>query len=64
MRPLEGRMAITREGKPTMNTNTERRTFAPESTQDYGEDPHAVRDTESYQKEYVRGFVEKWDECA
>ena len=45
-----------------MDTDTQRRTFAPDSTQDYGEDPQAVRDTEHYQKEYVRGFVEKWDE--
>ena len=45
-----------------MSTDTQRRTFAPDSTQDYGEDPQAVRNTEHYQKEYVRGFVEKWDE--
>ena len=45
-----------------MKTETDRRSFAPESTQDYGDDPHSVRTTESYQKEYVRGFVEKWDE--
>jgi len=30
--------------------------------QDYGEDPIAVRDTDQYTDEYVRGFVEKWDE--
>ena len=30
--------------------------------QDYGEDPTAVRDTDNYTDEYVRGFVEKWDE--
>ena len=45
-----------------MTTEADKRTFAPESTQDYGDDPNAVRDTETYQKEYVRGFVEKWDE--
>lgn len=31
-------------------------------TQDYGEDPTAVRSTDQYTDEYVRGFVEKWDE--
>lgn len=30
--------------------------------QDYGEDPHAVRDTDFYQAEYVKNFVERWDE--
>jgi len=30
--------------------------------QDYGADPTAVRDTDKYADEYVRGFVEKWDE--
>jgi len=30
--------------------------------QDYGEDPTEVRHTDSYTDEYVRGFVEKWDE--
>lgn len=30
--------------------------------QDYGSDPTAVRDTDKYTDEYVRGFVEKWDE--
>ncbi|WP_228275038.1 glycine/sarcosine N-methyltransferase [Stakelama tenebrarum] len=36
--------------------------FAPETTQDYGDDPVAVRDTDTYTGEYVRGFVDKWDE--
>ena len=30
--------------------------------QDYGADPNKVRDTNKYTDEYVRGFVEKWDE--
>ena len=30
--------------------------------QEYGDDPTAVRDTDQYTGEYVRGFVEKWDE--
>lgn len=30
--------------------------------QDYGNDPLKVRDTDHYQNEYIRGFVEKWDE--
>lgn len=36
--------------------------FAPDATQDYGDDPVAVRETDKYVEEYVRGFVEKWDE--
>ena len=31
------------------------------STQDYGENPIAVRDTDQYTEEYVHAFVEKWD---
>jgi len=31
-------------------------------TQDYGNDPLAVRETDKYQEEYVQSFVEKWDE--
>ena len=30
--------------------------------QDYGKNPTAVRDTDQYTDEYVRGFVEKWDD--
>jgi SAM-dependent methyltransferase len=30
--------------------------------QEYGDDPTAVRDTDQYTGEYVRGFVEKWDD--
>jgi glycine/sarcosine N-methyltransferase len=30
--------------------------------QNYGQDPTAVRDTDKYTDEYVRGFVEKWDD--
>lgn len=29
--------------------------------QDYGDDPIEVRETDHYVKEYVEGFVEKWD---
>jgi SAM-dependent methyltransferase len=36
--------------------------FVPKTTQDYGEDPIAVRESDKYVSEYVRGFVEKWDE--
>jgi len=31
-------------------------------SQDYGEDPTGVRNTDTYTDEYVRGFVEKWDD--
>ncbi|QDV65725.1 glycine/sarcosine N-methyltransferase [Crateriforma conspicua] len=30
--------------------------------QQYGDDPTSIRDTNKYTDEYVRGFVEKWDE--
>jgi SAM-dependent methyltransferase len=30
--------------------------------QDYGDDPLAVRETDHYRREYVKTFVEKWDE--
>ena len=32
------------------------------TTQDYGEAPLEVRDTNQYQAEYIRSFVAKWDE--
>ena len=32
-----------------------------ECEQDYGDDPLEVRETDHYVKEYVGGFVEKWD---
>lgn len=32
------------------------------SKQEYGQDPVSVRRTDHYQAEYVRSFVEKWDE--
>jgi len=30
--------------------------------QDYGEDPISVRETDKYVEEYIKGFVDKWDE--
>ncbi|MEA1940659.1 MAG: class I SAM-dependent methyltransferase [Pseudomonadota bacterium] len=30
--------------------------------QDFGQDPIATRETDHYQKEYIEGFVDKWDE--
>jgi len=32
------------------------------TVQDFGDDPVAVRETNHYNKEYVRGFVDKWDD--
>ncbi len=45
-------------------TQPRRRTivFAPEETQDYGQDPTKVRESDKYTSEYIRGFVDKWDE--
>lgn len=34
----------------------------PHDVQDYGDDPLAVRETDKYVGEYVKSFVEKWDE--
>lgn len=39
-----------------------RTVFAPDERQNYGEDPTSVRETDKYTSEYVRGFVDKWDE--
>jgi SAM-dependent methyltransferase len=36
--------------------------FQATDQQDFGHDPVAVRETDHYEKEYVRGFVDKWDE--
>jgi len=36
--------------------------FAPEKKQNYGSDPTEVRESDKYTSEYIRGFVEKWDE--
>ena len=33
-----------------------------EAAQDFGVDPLSVRDTTHYKDEYVKGFVDKWDE--
>lgn len=43
-------------------TQTPRESLLEYRAQDYGEDPTAVRDTDQYTEEYVRGFVEKWDQ--
>ncbi|WNO53577.1 class I SAM-dependent methyltransferase [Stakelama saccharophila] len=45
-----------------MQTQTDQGVFVPDDKQDYGDDPKAVRNTEHYKNEYVRGFVDKWDE--
>ena len=43
-------------------TQTPRESLLEYRAQDYGEDPTAVRDTDKYTDEYVRGFVDKWDQ--
>ena len=45
-----------------MNNSPEQGVFSPTDTQDFGEDPTAVRESDHYRGEYVRGFVDKWDE--
>ena len=32
------------------------------TTQSFGKDPITIRQTDHYQQEYVKSFVEKWDE--
>ena len=32
-----------------------------DTDQDYGDNPLEVRETDQYQKEYIEGFVDKWD---
>src|SRR6056297_1021147 len=41
---------------------TEKESLLSYQEQDYGTSPTEVRDTDQYNEEYVRGFVEKWDE--
>ncbi|KWV94453.1 MULTISPECIES: class I SAM-dependent methyltransferase [unclassified Erythrobacter] len=36
--------------------------FAPQKKQSYGANPNSIRESDKYTTEYVRGFVEKWDE--
>ena len=45
-----------------MSTQTANDSVAPNPSQDFGEDPTKVRETDHYQKEYVKSFVEKWDD--
>ncbi len=37
-------------------------TFLDKVEQDYGENPTKVRETGKYKEEYIKGFVDKWDE--
>ncbi|MGJ3233085.1 MAG: class I SAM-dependent methyltransferase [Oceanicaulis sp.] len=45
-----------------MSTTIKESPLRDTDTQDYGDDPTAVRDTDHYVEEYVRGFVDKWDD--
>jgi SAM-dependent methyltransferase len=45
-----------------MTVSAEPGVFSPTDEQDFGEDPTAVRESDHYRGEYVRGFVDKWDE--
>lgn len=45
--------------KPASASTTHRRTS---KKQEFGGKPLEIRDTEHYQAEYIRSFVEKWDE--
>ncbi len=39
----------------------EGRSDTSDTTQGYGDDPLAVRESDHYQQEYIEGFVDKWD---
>jgi len=45
-----------------MTENSEKPSLLDYEPQDYGTDPKAVRESDKYAEEYVRGFVEKWDQ--
>ncbi len=45
-----------------MNGSPVENIFRPSDKQDFGEDPTAVRESDHYRGEYVRGFVDKWDD--
>ncbi|MCC9655888.1 glycine/sarcosine N-methyltransferase [Rhodopirellula halodulae] len=45
-----------------MMNQSEKTSLLDYQDQSYGSDPTKVRDTNKYTDEYVRGFVEKWDE--
>lgn len=45
-----------------MSSTEEKKSLLEYKEQDYGTDPTTVRDTNKYTDEYVRGFVEKWDD--
>lgn len=45
-----------------MTVRAETGVFSPSHEQDFGEDPTAVRESDHYRGEYVRGFVDKWDD--
>ncbi|MQA12324.1 MAG: methyltransferase domain-containing protein [Pseudonocardiaceae bacterium] len=42
--------------------DTEGKVIAAHPKQSFGDDPLTVRDTDHYTHEYVKGFVEKWDD--
>jgi glycine/sarcosine N-methyltransferase len=45
-----------------VSSTDEKKSLLEYKEQDYGTDPTTVRDTNKYTDEYVRGFVEKWDD--
>lgn len=45
-----------------VEASEKKKTLLEYEPQEYGENPTSVRSTDQYTDEYVRGFVEKWDE--
>src|SRR5680860_583934 len=58
---ISGAKLILEKGRQPISDAT-RTLFVPKTSQDYGDNPISVRETDKYVTEYVRGFVEKWDE--
>lgn len=53
-----------KRGRPIRAETDEKRprNFNADARQDYGDNPTEVRETDKYRSEYIRGFVDKWDE--
>lgn len=55
-------MATSNESSARSTVDIVDHNFQATDKQDFGKDPVAIRETDHYEKEYVRGFVDKWDE--
>lgn len=58
---LWGSILVSARKKDEVITSDTGGIFA-DRDQEFGQNPHEVRETDHYQAEYVRSFVEKWDD--